>query len=125
MTVLKQNIMTTIELMSGLERMFVIRMNKEKDLVAHIAFPPPHGDVSVVQASDFQIQEVILGKPTKDIAKAMTTLGLKHILRQLDEGEEEIQFLRKQNEVLVTYIKEVVGPIDSTNPKITLKDDPT
>ncbi len=81
--------------MTGLKKKLVLRMNKEQDLVAHIAIPPPHGDASTIQASDFQMQEVILGKPTKDTTKEMTTLGLKHIFRQLDEGEEEIQFLRK------------------------------
>ena len=90
---LMQAITTTAEPMKGLERMSVLGMNKEQDLVAHIAIPPPHGDVSTVQASNFEMQEVILGKPTKDTAKAMTSLGLKHIFRQLDEGEEEIQFL--------------------------------
>ena len=66
------------------------------------------------------MEEVILGKPTKDTTKALITLGLKHIFKKVDEGEEEIQILRKQNKVLSGYVWEVVGPIHLVNPKIAL-----
>lgn len=121
MVMLTQAITTTAKPMTGLERVSALGVNKDQDLIAHIAIPPPHRDIQTAQPVDFQIREVILGKPTRHTAKAMTTLGLKHIFSQLDEGEEEIQFLRKQNEVLTGYIKEVVGPIDPADPEKALQ----
>ncbi len=43
-------------------------------------------------------------------------------LYELDEGKEEIQALRKQNEVLWEFVKEVVGLINPAHPKMALKD---
>ena len=52
-------------------------MNQQEDMVAHISIAHPHVNLGRVITQDFEMQEVILGKPTKDTTKALTTMGLK------------------------------------------------
>ena len=40
---------------------------------------------------------------------------------QLDKDEEELQVLRKENDILKGYVQKVVGPIDLANPKKVIK----
>ena len=63
-------------------------------MVAHITITPPYADIAIVAASNFQMEEVILGKSTKDTMEALTILGLKQVFKHLDKCEEEIQYLR-------------------------------
>ena len=44
------------------------------------------------------------------------------VFKQLNVREEETQILKKQNEVLKGYVREVVGPIDLVYPDIVLVD---
>ena len=45
-------------------------------------------DIRTVAASDFRIEEVILGKLTKDTTQVLATLGIKQMFTQIDKGEE-------------------------------------
>ena len=54
---------TPIEIPSKLA---YLAINKQDDLVAQIVVPPLHAKIHIVVATNFKIQEVILGKPTKD-----------------------------------------------------------
>lgn len=72
---------TTAVPMEDPYRIEFIQLNKKHDLIAHISIPSPHVDVSSIEASNFQMEEVILGKPTKDTTKALTTLGLKKVFK--------------------------------------------
>ena len=74
---LTEVVTTTKVSMEDTQRMAFVGMNKKQDLVAHISIPPPHVDVKTIEALDFQMEEVIFGKLTKDIVKALTTLGIK------------------------------------------------
>lgn len=94
--------------------------NQKSDLVAHITIPPPRADIETITTQDYQMQEVILGKSTKDTAKVLTIMGLKKVFHHLDQGEEELQFFRKQNDILRYFVKEVAGPIDPDYPEIVV-----
>ena len=74
-------------------------------MVAHIVIPTLYTDPKTRTPQDYQIQEVILGKPTKDAPKALTTLGLKQVVQQLEQGEE-LQVLRRQIDILRGLVKE-------------------
>ena len=94
---------------------------KHDDLISQIAIPPLHANISTVATANFKIEEVILGNLTKDIVQVLATLGIKIIFSQIDKGVQEIQILRRQNDVLTGYVPVIVGPIDPIYPKIALK----
>ena len=54
-------------------------IDKQYDLIAQIAILPLHAEIDTVASADFQIQEINLGKPTKDTAQALATLGIKQM----------------------------------------------
>ena len=72
-------------------------------------------------SSNFQMDEVILWRTTKDTTKALTTLGIKHVFKKNVKIEEEIYIMRRYNDVFMGYVWDVVGPIDPTHPEITIK----
>ena len=61
--------------------MVFILKNRQDDMVAQIAIPLPNAYEEAITPKDYQVQEVILGKPSKDIAKALMTLSLKQVLQ--------------------------------------------
>ena len=72
-------------------RMTFIRMNRQQDLVAHIDITP-HTDVGIVVASKFQLGEVNLGKPTKDMARTLTTLDRSRCLKSRIRERKKYKF---------------------------------
>lgn len=81
MAMLTQAMTTTVILVEDPYRMEFIWVNKQLDLIAHIFIPPPHANVNTIEASDFQMEEVIMINPTKDTTKELTTLGLKKVFK--------------------------------------------
>ena len=57
----------------------------------------------------------------KDTAQDLATLGIKQMFTHVDKGEQEIQMLKRKNDILKGYIQDMVGPIDLDHPKVTLK----
>ena len=68
MVILTEVVTTTPTPVQIPPRMTYLASDKQDDLVSKIAIPPLHAKIDTVAAEDFTIQEVILGKPTKDIA---------------------------------------------------------
>ena len=72
-------VMTTIVIpMKDPHKMAFIQMNWQEAMVAHITIPSPHPNFGTAMAPNFEMQEVILGKPRKDTTKALTTLGFEN-----------------------------------------------
>lgn len=82
--------------------------------------PPPHIDVEELTPRDYQVREIVLGKPTLDTAKLLVTTGMKEVFKNLEQDEEELITLQKKNEILKGYLNEVVGPLDPEHPEETL-----
>ena len=68
-------------------KMAYLGIDKQDDLIAQIAISPPHTKIDIIAATDFQIQEINLSKPTKDTSQALATLGIKQMFTQIDKGE--------------------------------------
>ena len=71
-------------------RMTYLGIYKQDYLITQINIPPLHIDISMVVFMDFDIEEVILGNPTKDSAHALATLKIKYMFTEIDKGEQEI-----------------------------------
>lgn len=97
-----------------------IMKNQDQDLLAHIAIPPPHADTEELTPKDYQIKEIMLGRPMVDTAKAMIITGIKEVFIHMDKDESKLLLLRKQNEFLRGYLHGVVGLIDLDNLEIAL-----
>ncbi len=69
---------------------------------------------------DYQIREVLLGRPTVDTTKVLITMGIKEVFRHMDERESKLIILRRKNELMRGYLLGVVGLIDLENLEITL-----
>ena len=94
--------------------------NQDQDFLAHIAIPPLHVDPRELTPTDYQIKEVLLGRPMVDTTKVLITTCIKEVFRRMDKDESELIMLRRQNNLMRGYLHGVVGPIDLDNPKITL-----
>lgn len=94
--------------------------DQNQDLFDHVAISPPHVDINNLTPKNYQIREVMLGKPTVDIAKLMVTIGMKEVFRHLEQDETKLINLWKHNEILRGYLNEVVGPLDPKNIEETL-----
>lgn len=76
-------------------RMTYLGIDKKDDLNTQITIPPLHTNISMVAAENFKIEEVILGKPTKDTMQVLATLGIKQLFTQIEKCEKYIQILRR------------------------------
>ena len=47
-------------------KMAYLAIDKQDDLVAQIAIPPLNAEIDTVVVVDFKIEQITLGKPTKD-----------------------------------------------------------
>lgn len=73
-----------------------INSDHNQDFFSQVAIPPLDADVEDLTPHDYQIREVILGKPTLDTTKLMVTMGMKEVFRSLEwEGVELITLQRK------------------------------
>lgn len=98
-----------------------IMKNQDQDLLGHITIPP-HVDTKELIPKDYQMKEIILGKPTMDTMKVLITIGLKKVFKYMDRDELDPIILQKKNDLLRGYLNEMVGPIDLDNPKVSLED---
>ena len=60
-------------------KMAYLEIDKQDDLISQIAIPPLNSEIDAMAIADFKIEQITLGKPTKDIAEALATLGIKKI----------------------------------------------
>ena len=81
MAKLTQVMTMTIVPMEDPHRTTFIWMNQQEDMVVHIAIPLSHVNFGTIMAPDFEMQEVSLGKPTKETTKALTNMGLKNVFK--------------------------------------------
>ena len=83
---------------------------------------PLDADVEDLTPQDYQIREVMLGKPTLNTARLMVTIGIKEVFRSLEQEGIELIMLHRQNEILKGYLAKVVGPLDPEHLEETLKE---
>ena len=50
----------------------------------------------------------------------MMTIGVKDVLKHMEQGEIKIQTLRRKVEILKGYLAKFVGPLDPKHPEHTL-----
>ena len=50
----------------------------------------------------------------------MMSMGVKEVLKHMEQDEIQIQMLRRQVEILKGYLSEVIGPLDPERPEETL-----
>lgn len=50
-------------------------------------------DVESLGPKDYELKNVMLGKPTWDASRLMVTMGIKEIMKNMGEDEMEIQTL--------------------------------
>lgn len=57
---------------------------QNQDLFAQVVVPPLDTEVEDLTPHDYQIREVMLGKPTLDTTKLMVTMGMKEVFKSLE-----------------------------------------
>lgn len=67
-----------------------IMSDQEKDLFSHVAIPPSQSNIEELTPQDYQIKEVMLGKPTLDTTKLIVTIGMKEVFRSLEQDGAEL-----------------------------------
>ena len=65
---------------------------RNQDLFAKVAHPPKGVDAAV-SVKDYEVKDIMLGRPTRDTARQMITMGVKEILKHMEHDEIEIQTL--------------------------------
>ena len=85
-----------------------------------MAISPLNADVEDLTPQDYQIIEVMLGKPSLDTTRLMVTMGIKEVFRNLEQEGAELMMLCRKNEILKGYLFKFVGPLDCEHPKETL-----
>ena len=65
------------------------------DLLSNLALPPPQSNFEELTPRDYQIWEVMLGKPTLETTKLMVTIGMKEVFRSLEQDGVELITLQK------------------------------
>ena len=63
----------------------------------------------------------MLGNPPLDTTKWVVTIGMKEVFKILKKDGAKFILLQRQNKILKRYLSKVVGPLDPTKPKETLK----
>ena len=67
--------------------------NQDQDFLSHIVIPPLHADNKDLTPKDYQIKEVLLGRPIVDTTKVLITRGIKEVFRHMDRDESELIIL--------------------------------
>ena len=66
-----------------------------QDLFTQVAHPSKGADVEPICVEDYEVKEIMLGRPTRDIARQMMTMGVKEVLKHMEQDEIEIQTLQR------------------------------
>lgn len=67
-----------------------IMSDQSQDLFSHVAIPPLHSNIEELDPWDYQIREVMLGKPTLVTAKLMVTIAIKEVFKSLEQEGEKL-----------------------------------
>ena len=49
-----------------------------------MAHPPEGIDVAAISLEDYEVKDIMLGKPTRDTGRQMMTMGVKDILKHIE-----------------------------------------
>ena len=93
---------------------------RNHDLFTQVAHPLEGVDADAVSLEDYEVKDIMLGRPTRDTARQMMTMGVKEVLKHMEQDDFEIRPLRRQVEILKGYLAEVVGHLDLEDPEETL-----
>lgn len=55
-----------------------------------MALPPEGSDAEGLSLEDYELKDVMLGRPTQDSAQQMMTMGVKEVLKYMEQEESEI-----------------------------------
>ena len=58
-----------------------------QDLFAQVAHPPEGTDVEAISLEDYEVKDIMLGRPTWDTAQQMMTMGVKEVLKHMELDE--------------------------------------
>lgn len=106
--------------MGDVRTLAFVMKNQDQDFLAHISIPPPHVDTEDLTPKDYEIKEVLLGRPMVDKTKVLVAMGINEVFKHMDEDESKLIMLRRKKRHMRAYSHGVVGPIDLDNPEITL-----
>ena len=67
-----------------------ITTTRNQDLFAQVAHPPKGTNTDVVSFEDYELKYDMLGKPTRDTARQMMSMGVKEVLKHMEQDEVEI-----------------------------------
>ena len=59
-------------------------------MFTQVAHPPEGTDTDVVIFEDYEVKDVMLGKLTQDTARQMMSMGVKEVLKHMEQDEVEI-----------------------------------
>ena len=65
---------------------FVISIQSQ-DLFAQVALPLEGRDVEGLSVEDYELKDVMLGRPTQDSTQKMMTMGVKEVLKHMEQDE--------------------------------------
>ena len=63
---------------------------RNQELFAQVARPPEGTDAKFVSLEDYEVKDIVLGKPTWDTTRQMITMGVKDVLKHMEWDEIEI-----------------------------------
>ena len=61
-----------------------------QDLFAQVALPLEGTDAEAISLEDYEVKDVMLGKPTWDSSQQIMTMGVKEVLKHMEQDEIEI-----------------------------------
>ena len=53
-------------------------------MFAQVAIAPENENIDSLGAQDYQVKEVIRGRPTRDTTRLMVTMGIKEVLKNME-----------------------------------------
>ena len=62
-------------------------------MFAQVAIPPKDTNVENLGLQDYELKEVMFGRPTQDIAQLMMTMGIKEVIKNMEQDEAKLQTL--------------------------------
>ena len=66
------------------------------DLFVQVDHPFEGIDAISISLEDYEVKDVMLGKPTWDSTRQMMTMGVKEVLKHMEQDEIKIQTFQRQ-----------------------------
>ena len=66
---------------------------RNQDLFAQVAHPPESANADAISLKDYKLKDIMLGRPTRDTTQQMMSMGIKEVLKHMEQDEIEIQML--------------------------------